>query len=54
MAELTEQGQQMIVAHGGEGGLGNVCYPNVSMKPKTTKYEVQRDNAFEDEASNDD
>lgn len=28
VAELTEQGQRMIVSHGGEGGLGNVCYPN--------------------------
>ncbi|XWS71570.1 hypothetical protein CRYUN_Cryun03dG0149200 [Craigia yunnanensis] len=38
----------------GKCGVGNVCYPNVSMKPKTTKYEVQRDNTFEDEVSNDD
>ncbi|XP_039027690.1 probable GTP-binding protein OBGM, mitochondrial [Hibiscus syriacus] len=38
VAELTEEGQRMIVAYGGEGGLGNVCY--------------QRDNALEDETSN--
>ncbi|XVF05320.1 hypothetical protein REPUB_Repub05bG0162200 [Reevesia pubescens] len=54
VAELTEQGQRLIVAHGGEGGLGNVCYPNVAMKPRTTKDEVQRDNAFEFDAVNDD
>lgn len=54
VAELTEQGQRMIVACGGEGGLGNVCYPNVSMKPKTAKNDVQRDNTFEVEASNND
>ncbi|KAG4113537.1 hypothetical protein ERO13_D13G229400v2 [Gossypium hirsutum] len=54
VAELTEEGQRMIVAYGGEGGLGNVCYPNVSMKPKMTKGEVPRVNSIEDEASNDD
>lgn len=54
VAELTEEGQRMIVAYGGEGGLGNVCYPNVSMTPKMTKGEVPRVNSIEDEASNDD
>ncbi|KAL4340115.1 hypothetical protein GQ457_08G001350 [Hibiscus cannabinus] len=52
VAELTEEGQRMIVAYGGEGGLGNVCYPNVSVKPKATNYEVHRDNALEDETAN--
>ncbi|OMO84338.1 C2 calcium-dependent membrane targeting [Corchorus capsularis] len=54
VVELTEQGQRMIVARGGDGGLGNVCYPNVSLKPKTKKSEVLRGPAFEAEASNDD
>ncbi|XP_007016090.2 PREDICTED: probable GTP-binding protein OBGM, mitochondrial isoform X1 [Theobroma cacao] len=54
VAELTEQGQRMIVAHGGKGGLGNVCYSSGPMKPKTSKHEVHRDKAFEVEVSNDD
>uniref|UniRef100_A0A2C9WPB3 OBG-type G domain-containing protein n=2 Tax=Manihot esculenta TaxID=3983 RepID=A0A2C9WPB3_MANES len=32
VAELTKLGQQIIVARGGEGGLGNVSSPDVSKK----------------------
>lgn len=32
VAELTDQGQRMIVSHGGEGGLGNVCYPQFTKR----------------------
>ncbi|GLT26429.1 hypothetical protein SLA2020_014950 [Shorea laevis] len=51
VAELTEQGQRMIVAHGGEGGLGNVCYPSI-LKTKPTKH--GKDDACNLEGSNDD
>ncbi|KAK9280410.1 hypothetical protein L1049_014099 [Liquidambar formosana] len=54
VAELTEQGQQIIVARGGEGGLGNMSFPKVSKKPKLVKPVVQRDNAFGLQGSDDD
>ncbi|XP_057458387.1 probable GTP-binding protein OBGM, mitochondrial isoform X2 [Lotus japonicus] len=37
VAELTEEGQQMIVARGGEGGPGNLSTSKDSRKPITTK-----------------
>ena len=37
VAELTEEGQQIIVARGGEGGLGNVSISKDSRKTLTTK-----------------
>lgn len=37
VAELTEEGQQIIVARGGEGGLGNVSIQKDPRKPPTTK-----------------
>ncbi|GAB2279086.1 hypothetical protein Dimus_013743 [Dionaea muscipula] len=36
VAELTEEGQQIVVAHGGEGGLGNASCVNVSMRENTS------------------
>ncbi|KAK7856811.1 putative gtp-binding protein obgm [Quercus suber] len=49
VAELTEQGQQIIVARGGQGGLGNIATGKGLKKPKSMK-----DNNFDIEASNDD
>lgn len=40
VAELTEEGQQIIVARGGEGGLGNVSIQKDPRKPPTTKAGV--------------
>ncbi|XP_045808213.1 probable GTP-binding protein OBGM, mitochondrial [Trifolium pratense] len=40
VAELTEEGQQIIVARGGEGGLGNVSNHKDSRKPTTTQAGV--------------
>ncbi|XP_012569718.1 probable GTP-binding protein OBGM, mitochondrial isoform X2 [Cicer arietinum] len=40
VAELTEEGQQITVACGGEGGLGNVSISRDSRKPTTTKAGV--------------
>ncbi|KAA8543882.1 hypothetical protein F0562_021941 [Nyssa sinensis] len=53
VAELTEPGQQIIVARGGEGGLGNVSHAKGS-KSHLMKREVQRDDDFNLEASDDD
>lgn len=37
VAELTEEGQQIIIAHGGEGGLGNLSISRDSRKTTTMK-----------------
>lgn len=37
VAELTEEGQQIIIARGGEGGLGNISVSTDSRKPMTVK-----------------
>lgn len=37
VAELTEEGQQIMIARGGEGGLGNVSSSKDSRKPIATK-----------------
>ncbi|KAK7367699.1 hypothetical protein VNO80_09717 [Phaseolus coccineus] len=37
VAELTEEGQQVVIARGGEGGLGNVSSSKDSMKNVTMK-----------------
>ncbi|KAJ4725816.1 GTP-binding protein Obg/CgtA [Melia azedarach] len=54
VAELTEQGQQIIIAGGGEGGLGNVCCPSISKKPAVAKSKVYKDGAIDLEVANDD
>ncbi|KAJ0020258.1 hypothetical protein Pint_32369 [Pistacia integerrima] len=54
VAELTKQSQQIIIACGGEGGLGNVCCPSVSKKPKVTNSGVLGDGVLVHEVSDDD
>ncbi|KAL5750239.1 hypothetical protein ACOSP7_024842 [Xanthoceras sorbifolium] len=54
VAELTKQGQQIIIACGGDGGLGNVCCPSVSSKPKVMKSGVHKDGESDVELSDDD
>lgn len=51
VAELTERGQRITVACGGEGGLGNILFPKPPRNTKLTKSPVQsKDDA---EASDD-
>lgn len=54
LAEFTEPGQRIIVAQGGNGGLGNVCYPKAFKNAKLGKKEVQKNKGVDDEVSNDD
>lgn len=54
VAELTKLGQQIIVARGGEGGLGNVSSPDVSKKAKLSKPGVNRDIIFDRDMSSED
>ncbi|OAY45784.1 probable GTP-binding protein OBGM, mitochondrial isoform X1 [Manihot esculenta] len=54
VAELTKLGQQIIVARGGEGGLGNVYSPDVSKKAKLSKPGVNRDIVFDRDMSSED
>ncbi|XP_058752551.1 probable GTP-binding protein OBGM, mitochondrial [Vicia villosa] len=42
VAELTEEGQRLIIARGGEGGLGNISIYRDSRKPLTTKAEASQ------------
>ncbi|XP_052188712.1 probable GTP-binding protein OBGM, mitochondrial isoform X2 [Diospyros lotus] len=46
VAELTEPGQRIVIARGGEGGLGNVS-SNISKSNNIVKYGVQKDDAFD-------
>ncbi|CAM8967134.1 unnamed protein product [Rhodiola kirilowii] len=48
VAELTEQGQRLIIAQGGRGGLGNVCNARVSRKS------VSGNSLLDDDSENDD
>ncbi|KAI4323565.1 hypothetical protein L6164_023160 [Bauhinia variegata] len=56
IAELTEEGQQIIIARGGEGGLGNVSVSKdlSSRKPMSGEFEACKDIVSNLEDSNDD
>ncbi|KAG6631482.1 probable GTP-binding protein OBGM, mitochondrial isoform X1 [Carya illinoinensis] len=54
VAELTEQGQRVIVAQGGEGGSGNVCTSRVPNKLKSIMPGVDKDKTIDVEVSDDD
>ncbi|XP_040992542.1 probable GTP-binding protein OBGM, mitochondrial [Juglans microcarpa x Juglans regia] len=54
VAELTEQGQRVIVARGGEGGSGNVCTSRVPNKLKSMKPGVDKDKTIDVEVSDND
>ncbi|KAF8104074.1 hypothetical protein N665_0181s0093 [Sinapis alba] len=54
VAELTEQGQRILIARGGEGGLGSVCatrYLRGTKFAKTAKLRTMEDDA-DDEDNN--
>ncbi|XP_043698476.1 probable GTP-binding protein OBGM, mitochondrial isoform X2 [Telopea speciosissima] len=53
VAELKEPGQQVVIAQGGEGGLGNVSSAKVSMAHKHMKHGNHKDGAPELELSED-
>ena len=53
VAELTEEGQQLIIARGGEGGLGNVSASKDSRKSVTFNA-AGKDNASNPQNSSDD
>ncbi|KAJ6424948.1 hypothetical protein OIU84_025674 [Salix udensis] len=54
VAELTKHGQRIIVAHGGEGGLGNMSFANVSKNAKLSKPGISRNSALDPETPNED
>ncbi|KAG7036927.1 putative GTP-binding protein OBGM, mitochondrial, partial [Cucurbita argyrosperma subsp. argyrosperma] len=51
VAELTEVGQQIIIARGGEGGLGNVHALKFSKKPKGSMAVRQEDEFINSDVS---
>lgn len=53
VAELTEPGQQIVVARGGTGGLGNLCYPKAFKKLKLMKLGEQKNKGVDDMVSED-
>lgn len=54
VAELTESGQRIIIARGGEGGLGNASSAKVSKEDNLMRHGVQKDNASDLEVNEDD
>ncbi|XP_010557272.1 PREDICTED: probable GTP-binding protein OBGM, mitochondrial isoform X2 [Tarenaya hassleriana] len=56
VAELRHQGQRIIVARGGEGGLGSICATNVWKSSKSAKPVIHQNNlsSINDEAASDD
>ncbi|KAF7837778.1 putative GTP-binding protein OBGM, mitochondrial [Senna tora] len=54
VAELTEEGQQLIIARGGEGGLGNISFSKDSRKPMTVKEGACKDTVTHLQDSGDD
>ncbi|GAY38099.1 hypothetical protein CUMW_034140 [Citrus unshiu] len=54
IAELTKQGQRVIIAYGGEGGLGNVCCPSVSKKPMVMKSKSYKNGPSDPKLASDD
>ncbi|XP_021894610.1 probable GTP-binding protein OBGM, mitochondrial isoform X1 [Carica papaya] len=54
VAELKEQGQRIVIARGGEGGLGSMCVPNASRKPGLNKIGILRDGTSDLQMSEDD
>lgn len=46
VAELIEEGQRIIIAHGGEGGLGNIHDLRVQKKPKASTMPVRQEDEF--------
>nr|XP_017232984.1 PREDICTED: probable GTP-binding protein OBGM, mitochondrial isoform X1 [Daucus carota subsp. sativus] len=48
VAELTVPGQQIIIARGGTGGLGNLCYPKAFKNPKLLKLGEQKNKGVDD------
>ncbi|XP_038889280.1 probable GTP-binding protein OBGM, mitochondrial [Benincasa hispida] len=51
VAELTEEGQRIIIAHGGEGGLGNIHEHKVSKKPKASMHMGQEEESLDSNVS---
>ncbi|EFH68668.1 hypothetical protein ARALYDRAFT_311814 [Arabidopsis lyrata subsp. lyrata] len=56
VAELTQQGQRIIIARGGEGGLGNVSATRYVRGSKFAKTAIRQTNlrSMEDDAEDDD
>ncbi|KAK9122692.1 hypothetical protein Sjap_012294 [Stephania japonica] len=53
VAELTEPGQRLVVAWGGEGGPGNVSLRKLTNKTKHGKFGQPKDAAVSPELSGD-
>lgn len=56
VAELTQQGQRIMIARGGEGGLGSVCATRYVRGTKFAKTAIRKSHlrSMEDEADDDD
>ncbi|PKI55156.1 hypothetical protein CRG98_024447 [Punica granatum] len=54
VAELKEKGQRVVIARGGEGGLGNVSLGKLSKDLKPSKHEKMNDDDAHDSDDHDD